>query len=300
MNFILIAIIGYFFLAVEAVFSKYLLTGKIKSWQVYLFYVGILSLFSLVFVPFGLKWWGWEIFLLSILSGLIFFLSLAFLFQSLKDSSVSRVYILYGTIITTTTFFLMNFFFMEKFTAKGTLGIIFLLIGGFFISFKFYKHRFFHNYKKIILAGILAGISLVILKYIYENSNFVSGYVYSRLGIFVGALVFVAIPFFRKEIFRKNVIKRKKKKNIIYFFGVITAKIIAGTGVILVSYSIFIGSVTLVNALISVQYLLTFLLATILAIFFKEAIRERLTLSNIILKLVGIFFIAGGVVLISV
>lgn len=299
MSFISIAIIGYSLLAVEGVLSKYLLTGKIKSWQVYLFYVGMLSLFGLVFIPFGLAWWGMNVFVFSLLSGLSLFVSLAFLFQALQVSAVSRVYVLYGAITTITTFILANVFFMEELTIKEIIGIVFLLIGGFFISFKFYKRRFFSSYKKIILAGVLAGISFVLLKNVYDNSNFVSGYVYSRLGIFLGTLIFLAIPIFRKEIFKKR-ISQKKEKKLGNFFGVVLAKAIAGAGVILISYSISIGSVTIVNALNSVQYLLTFFLATILAVFLKNVIKERLTFSNVVFKLIGVFFISLGVFLVSI
>lgn len=263
MNFVWLAILGYLFLALEAVVGKYLLMGKIKNWRLYLFYVSFLSLFSLFFSPFGLAWWGWKLFLWSFLSGAIFFLSLSFLFYSLSTSVASRVYVLFGAISTFTTFVLMKLFSEEDLKSWEIISVFLLLLGGFFISFKFSQKRFFHNCQKVILSGFLAGISLVLLKYIYNETNFISGYVYSRLGIFGMAVLFLGIPFWRKKTFIKNKKNQKKRS----FLIVLPVKILAGIGTILISYSISVGSLTIVNALVSVQYLATFLLTMGLAFF---------------------------------
>lgn len=295
MNFIWLAILGYLFLAFEAVAGKYLLVGKIKNWRLYLFYVSLLSLFSLVFSPFGLSWWGWSLFFLAFFSGIIFFFSLSFLFYSLSTSAASRVYILFGAISTFTTFILMKIFLEENLKNVEIVSIFLLLLGSFFISFKFSQKRFFHNYRKIILSGFLAGLSLVLLKYVYDETNFISGYVYSRLGIFGMAVILLMIPFWRKKTFVKN----KKKQNKKPFLIILPVKILAGIGTILISYSISIGSLTIVNALVSVQYLSTFLLTAGLAFFLKEFSKEKVSFIDLIFKLTGVFLIVVGVIILN-
>ena len=297
MTWILFAIGGYALLAVEAVISKYLLAGRIKSWQIYTFYIGIFSAFSFVFAPFGLRWYGTFPFLISILSGLLFYFSLIFLYQSLLYSSASRVYILYGAVATITTTVLAKFLLGEIFTIRELLGIIFLLMGGVFISYKFYEARFFSNYHRTILAGFLVALSLVLLKYGYNEQKFITGYVLSRAGLLIGALVSLAIPSFRKAV-QNNLKKHGRKENTKNFAGAAIAKTIAGIGTLFINLGISAGSVAVVGALVSVQYLLTFVLALILSFYLRKIFVERFSWLNFLAKMTGIILVAFGTVLV--
>lgn len=296
MNFITIAILGYFLLAFEGVASKFLITGRIKSWPVYVFYMGIFSIFSFLLFPFGGQWVGWEIFGQLFFSGALLFLSLVFLFQSLIDSAASRVYVLFGAIATLSTI-LLGIIAGEKLNVLPLLGILLLAIGGFFISFKFYKKKFFHNYKKVILAGILFGCSTMILKQGFNEVNFISGYVFSRVGLAVMAILILVAPSFRNEI--KNKISNKKKRNLFNFCLVFGVKALAGAGSFLTVYAISLGSVVIVNALASIQYLFTFFLTTMMAFFFKKEMQEQMSLSNLVFKGIGLGLIILGVVLLN-
>jgi drug/metabolite transporter (DMT)-like permease len=295
---IFFAIGGYTLLAGEAVLSKFLVTDRLKNWQLYTFYIGLLSGFVLVFTPFGFEWRGAEAFLVAIFSGFLFYLALAFLFQSLLVSSAVRVYVLFGAAMTLSTVFFARVFLGDKITPAALLGIGFLIAGSFLISFKHYKKSFFANWQRTILAGILAALSYVVLKYAYNQQNFVSGYVISRMGISISAILSLAWPSFRKKIFA-NFKKGKKKEHIKNFFGSIAAKSVAGTGTVMIHYAIFLGSVTIVNALVSVQYLLTFILSIILSFYWKKIFIEKFTLLNVVLKFVGVVLVVLGTVLVS-
>jgi len=295
---IFIAVAGYSFLAFESVASKFLLAGRLKSWQLYTFYIGFFSVFSLILTPFGLQWRGTMPFTLSLFSGVIFYLSLVLLFQSLLTSSTTRVYILYGTVTTLGTLVLAKIFLRENASFQEILGIFFLIGGGILISFKFYRSRFFSNYQKTIAAGLLAALSLVILKYAYGEQNFVSGYIISRMGIFATALLSLTIPSFREVIVR-NIRQRKKKENLFNLAGTVGAKTLAGIGTLLIHYSIFLGNVTVVNALVSTQYALIFIFSIIFSLYLKKIFVERLTWSNTLIKTVGIVLVAVGTALVT-
>ena len=100
---------GYTLLAVEAVMSKYILAARMKSWPLYTFYVGIFSVFSLGFAPFGLKWYrNHSVSHLFSFGNPDVSLSLAFLFRALVRSSAPRVYILFGAASTIVTRFARN------------------------------------------------------------------------------------------------------------------------------------------------------------------------------------------------
>lgn len=292
------AIGGYALLAGEAVLSKFLVTARLKNWQLYTFYIGIFSGFALVFMPFGFEWHGPVAFLAAMASGFFFYLALAFLFQSLLVSSAVRVYVLFGAVITLVTVFLARIFLDEKITPMTVLGIGLLLIGGILVSFKHYEKAFFSNWQKTVLAGILAAFSYVILKFAYNHQNFVSGYVISRMGITLFAFLSLLIPSFRKNIF-SNLRKGKKAEHVKNFFASVAAKTVSGTGTVLIHYAIFLGSVVIVNALVSVQYLLTFLLSVILSFYWRKIFIEKFTPLNIILKVIGVVLVVLGTVLVS-
>jgi drug/metabolite transporter (DMT)-like permease len=294
----LFAIGGYTLLAGEAVMSKFLLTARLKNWQLYTFYIGLFSGVVLIFTPFGLEWRGFVPFFAAVFSGMVFYLALAFLFQSLLVSSAVRVYVLFGAVTTLTTVFLARIFLAEKITPMSLVGIAALLIGGLLISFKHYEKAFFSNWQKTILAGLLAAFSYVILKYAYSNQNFISGYVISRLGITFSAFLSLLVPSFRKSVFA-SFKKGKRKEHAANFFASIAAKTVAGTGTVLVHYGIFLGSVVIVNALVSVQYLLTFIISVILSFYWKKIFVEKFTPLNVALKFVGVALVVLGTVLVS-
>lgn len=297
MNWIAITILGYILLAVEAVMSKYILAARMKSWPLYAFYVGIFSIFSLGFAPFGLKWFGIIPFFISFLSGIIFFLSLAFLFRSLLRSSTSRVYILFGAASTIVATVLATFMIGEVFSEREIMGIAFLLIGGVVISYKFYAGRFFSHWRGAALAGVLAAFSMILLKYGYNHQAFVSGYIISRGGMLFAALASLLIPDFRKAVF-ENLKKKKKRENIENLAGTVIAKATAGLGTLLVNYSISLGSVAIISSLVSVQYLLTFVFALFLSFFLKDIFIERFSVLNFMTKMLGILLVTLGTMLV--
>ncbi|MDD5489565.1 MAG: hypothetical protein PHP25_02720 [Candidatus Moranbacteria bacterium] len=297
MSWIAISIIGYSLLAVEAVMSKYILAARMKSWPLYAFYVGIFSVFSLGFAPFGLKWFGTIPFLISFLSGIIFFLSLSFLFYSLVRSSTSRVYILFGAASTIATAVLARIMIGEIISKREAAGIIFLLLGGAVISYKFYAGRFFSHWRGATLAGILAAFSMILLKSGFDNGTFVTGYIVSRMGILFAAFSALLIPDFRKSVF-ENIKKRKGKENVENLAGTIIAKSTAGLGTLLINFSISLGSVAIVSSLVSIQYLLTFVFALFLSFFLKDIFIERFSLLNFFAKMAGILFVALGTLLV--
>ena len=307
MSWILIAVAGYFLLAIEAVISKGLLTGRIKNWQSYSVYVGLLSAVGFLVALGGifdekwrLLWTDWGTFVVAIFSGVIFFIGLIFLYRSLQFSAASRVYVLYGAVVTAASYLLGGFLINERHDLVDLFGIILLLIGGVMISYKFYKNKFFSTYKYVIVSGILIAFSLVFLKHVYDVQNFVSGYVYSRLGMFLAALIFLILPLPEKNVhFSHEKTKRTKKEHGLDALAILCAKTIAGLGTILTYYAISLGSVTIVNALVSVQYLFTFLLVIILGFYF-HSLKENLGFKNIIFKSLGVLVVILGVALISI
>ena len=289
---------GYLLLAIESVITKILLTNRVKSWQLYSFYVGLLSLNGVIFAPFGLKWFGYALFLESLVTGLIFFLSLTFLYQALNKSSASRVFVLYGAVTTLFSFFWEHILLKTSFFGSDFLGVFLLMVGGFLISYKVSERRMFSTYKLVVFSGFLMALALVLMKNIFDSQNFITGYVFSRLGVFLSALCLMLYPNFRRAV-KRGLAKKTGRDNKKNFGLILGAKLIAGTGTFLVNYSISLGSVALINALVSVQYSFVFIFTTILAMFYKDIVKEKITVENIVFKLMGLALVVVGIFIIN-
>lgn len=309
MSSIILAIFGYFLTALEAIISKFLLTGKIKSWKLYVFYIGIFSLFSLVFFPLGLRWYGWDLFAISLVSGVALFVYLAMLYQVLEKQPASFVYVFSGALSIIGVLVFSELLLQEALSIEMLGGIIFLLLGGLLIAVDPSELRLIKGAAMIIGAGIVFSVHLVLLKYVYQEielvsgganraSDFVSGYIPSRVGEALATAAAFAVPSFRKEVFRL-LGKKEKGKRAKHFLATALAKTLAGLGTLLVNVAIFWGSVTVVNALMAVQYLFIFVMSLLLTLFYKNVFGEKLRFEAMVVNCVGVILVIIGVVLVN-
>ena len=206
MSYILIAIFSYFLTAWAVVLDKFLLSGKkVSHPAVYTFYSGMLSFLTLfIFAPFGFHWVSLPMALASFLGGAIFLFGLLFLFYALQKGEASRVTPVVGATIPIISFFLGLFFLGENLKFIQIIGIILLIFGGLAISFDFFKKtgiRLFAEFKHSILAGIFFAAAYIIFKKLYAEDNFVNVFIWTRMGLFLGALSMLIYPNFRKIIF---------------------------------------------------------------------------------------------------
>lgn len=304
MNWIILAIGAYLLLSFESIANKFLISGKVGSWRLYLFYIGLLSFTSLMFAPFGLYWPGWKIVAISVCSGAVFFAYLAFLFSSLKGSTATRVFVLIGAVATIVTFIFSRMFLKSEFSAISLIAIVLLLAGGFFVSFKVKEKKLFMDYKKVVIAGVLLGLWLGLFKYVFglfEGSNFeifVNGYIYTRMGsvLMVGVLMF--LPSYRNCIF-SNFQKKEGKSHAVNFALVVAVKTLSGIATFIMGYALSIGDPTVVSALVSVQYLGVFLLSLGLSSKFGHIFSEDFDQRDMVFKTIGVVLVILGVVGVS-
>lgn len=304
MNWIILAIGAYFLLSVESIANKFLISGKVGSWRLYLFYIGLLSFTSLMFAPFGLYWAGWKVLGISLVTGIIFFGYLAFLFSSLKGSTATRVFVLIGAVATITTFVFSKLFLEDNLTASKLFGVVLLLLGGFFISFKIKEKQFFADYKKVLIAGILSGISLGMLKYTFDIFNklggsdfevFVNGYIYTRMGSVLMVILLMCIPSYRNHILA-TFKKKEGKEHASNFLLVVGVKTLSGIATFMMNFALSIGDPTIVSALGSVQYLGVFLLSLGLSQKFGSILKEDLDRRDLVFKSAGVILVVLGIV----
>lgn len=305
MNWLAITFLAYFLLSLEIILDKFLLSSKrISHPALYAFYSAATGLFALIFIPFGFHAMGYPEIFLRIVSGIIFIYGMLALFSALSVSEASRVTPVVGAMMPITIFFLSLAYLGEHLSGKEILGFIFLVFGGLLISLDYSrkkKIKIFIGFKRSILAGILLATAATMFKGFYNQDNFFNVYIWTRIGAFLGVLFFFLIPKWRKIIFSsllkfKKPKEENKKSGILY----IISRSMGGAGSILKekATSLAAASVTLVNALVSIEYVFIFILGIVFSIWFPKNFKEKRDWLTSIQKVFSILIIAIGIALV--
>lgn len=306
MSYVLIAVIAYFLVAIEVILDKFLLTSKrVSHPAVYTFYVGMMSLFALMFFPFGFHLVSLEWALGSIISGMIFTYAILALFFAINKSEASQVMPVVGAIIPIITFALSVIFLQERLVNHQIVGVAALIIGGLLISFELplrlrSKKRFFIGFYLSLVAGFLLAIAFTWFKYFYEHDNFANVFIWTRFGLFLGSVSLFLNPVWRNKICDSfGGFKSPKKEGYKTGLLFVINKALGGTGSILTHYAIAIGSVTVVNALISTEYVFILLIGFAMSFIFPRVFREKGDVLVMGQKIFSIIIISAGLIMIS-
>ncbi len=303
MSWIFVAIISYFFGAVAALLDKALLSGRIGHPSVYAFFVSLFSLFALVFVPFGVQWYGNAPTLVFVLSGVLFLYGLLAFYRAVAKHEVSRVAPLVGTIMAVTALFV--YFFpisgdpsrLVSITWMQIVSLAVLIGGGMLISIDFPIKKRENISGWAVVAGITMAVSLLILKHGYYqyDVNFESGFVWSRLGMFVAGLSLLLIPSFRVQIlnaFQKH--DRSSREHVRTGLLFLANKVSGGLAAFLMNYATYLGPVTFIQALSGVQFVFLFFLAWITSVQYPHIFEERFGVAQWVQKGTAIILIGLG------
>ncbi|TSD01650.1 MAG: Uncharacterized protein Athens071425_379, partial [Parcubacteria group bacterium Athens0714_25] len=186
------------------------------------------------------------------------------------------------------------------------IGIIFLVAGGFLVSFDLpiRSVKIFKGFSYSLLSGIFFAIAYLLFDYVYKSGGFLNGFIWTRIGLFIGGLSLMTFPFFRKDIIssfkggekKKNV--RKKKIGTIAIF--ILNKIFGGSSSVLINLAISLSSASLVNALGSIQFVFVLALAALASLKYNHIFEEKLYFWDWAQKIGAIAIIAVGLVFVSI
>jgi drug/metabolite transporter (DMT)-like permease len=336
---ILFASLSYFLGAFSVILDKFLLGSKrISSPVIYSFYVAILGLLAIFLIPFfGFYIPSFSQIILSLIAGAFFTFGILALYFAIQRSEASRVTPIVGAVTPIGTLFLAAIL-GGKFDVFSILGIAFLIFGGLLISFdlplrinpgplehfigsaeKNFIYRLFFkpflNFSKkftlrtrriisgfypSVLAGLFLAIAYFLFKFVYNEQTFINGFIWTRIGGFLATASFLIIPKWRKEILENlRNLKKPKKEN--YQTGgiFILNKAIGGTSSLLLNMAIMLGSVTLINSLVSTQYVFVLVLAWIFSRKYPKVFNESLSFWDWAQKIGAIIIIGIGIIFIS-
>lgn len=299
MTWIFVALGGYFLNAVAGVLDKLLLAGRIGKPATYAFFVSLFSLFSFALAPFGLAFFGWAPFFMAVVSGMMFLYGLVALYVAVQKHEVSRVAPLVGMLAAFGVFVLRWPSLGSSLGSVHILAFALFFTGGFLLAFDLpLRKRESLPLREIAVAGVLTAFSIFLMKQSFAEMNFVSGLLWSRLGMFLGGVSLVLIPVFRADIFdgfHHHATEKQQKRSFGTAAIFLANKIGAGVATFLISYAIFLGSPAFVQALGGIQYAFLVLLAWPLAKRYPKIYAERLETNDWLQKLAGIALIGIGI-----
>lgn len=286
MLWLYLALIAYFINACVFIIDKYLLTDTIPKYHAYAFGVSILSLSSLILIPLGVSWYGLEYFLITIVCGISFFVGLMLFYKAIKESDISIAATQVGAMGAIFTYIFSIFILGEIIHTSNFFAFLFLIFGIFLLGT--IEKKVFLN---TLFSGLLFGFYYVFLKLSFNLSDFVNGLFWTRIGFISSAFLSLLWPGVREEI--KYSYKNAPNRSRLIF---ISNKFLAGVGFIMLYFSIRLGNVSLVNALLGTQFVFTLFLAVILG---KKVrgIRESLNRQVLGSKVVGLVSIVAGLVI---
>lgn len=306
MNWLAVATIAYFLIALQTMLDKFLLTSRrIDHPVVYAFYSGVLSFFTLVLFPFGLHSIGAVLFLKYILSGTLFTYGIFLLFSAIQKSEASRVVPMVGAVIPIATYFFSIILLGDGLSGSKLWGVLILILGGLLISWTRpqntgEKHGFFDGFYKTILSGIILAAAYTFFKLFYARDNFLDVFIWTRLGLCAGALSFFLFSPWRKAIllslanFRKP--NHEQQSSGVLF---VSNKVLGGVGSVLLNFSMSLGNITVINALVALEYTFIFILGIGFTFWLPKIFQEKMDWQHSVQKISSIAIISAGVFLVS-
>lgn len=295
MSWILFSILAALVWATVNTADKFVLTKIVKKPIVPVMIMGLIGFVIGVAVYFirGFSELSYFNIFLALVAAVFYVLTIMLYFRAAKLEEISRVVPLaYLTPIFILTF--ATFFLDERLTFIKITGILLLTGGAILISFKnSLKFSFGKAFWLMVASAITLAINSVITKYLLGFADYWTIFAYTR-GI---GLTVALIPFFYLNFSDLMITVKENGKKAI---GLISLnESLRQTGGLFITIAISLGSVTLVNALASLQPFFVLVFMVILSVLYPHILKEEIGKSTLALKVISIILIFIGAILIT-
>lgn len=297
-----LVIFAYLLNAIATLISKWLLINSIPQPLVFTFYVGLLNLVALFIIPFG----GFFILpgvylLLALCSGAAFAWAMYTMAQALHIDQASQVAPMIGGLQPLFVIIFAAWFLSEQLRPSQYIGVILLIVGSLLMALEIghrqrhtllpFKRRswFTESIRYILASSLLFGLSYALLKFVYQEQNFVSGFVWSRIGTFLFVACLALLPGNWRRI-KQALAHGQTKTSTLFVLG----QIFGAASFLIIAYAISLGPVSVINAMQGIQYAVLFVLILFLGKRYKHLLDEPLTRPIIIQKIIGTIVIITG------
>lgn len=301
MPWLIVALLSYFLFAVVFLVDKYLLVNSIQNPKVYTFYTSFLRVSVVLLIPF-IKFKNLDIsqIFLGFIAGSSFVLGLFWFFKALKLFDASKIVSAVGGFTPLIVFFIILIFYSGREIPgfKHIIALILLIGGSILINYSGFKKDFLQSLKTAFVSAFFFALFLFFSKQVYLKQGFLQGYILIILGGFLFSLFFLFFREVRNNLFN---LKIKFYKN--SFFILILNQITGATANFFQSWAIALAPsayIPIVSALQGTQYMFLFLIIVFLSLKFPYILKEEITKVSLLQKIISIFLISIGLILLSI
>jgi uncharacterized membrane protein len=201
-NGVAVAVLGHGMIGVSLIWDKVLLKRPAtKNLLSYVFWLGAISVFGLILIPFGFKLPALKVAGMAFASGVLDLAATYFYYSALKAGEASEELAAMGGFSPVATALIALFLLKQPLGGQLT-GFVLMTLGG-FVMFGAEKRPLKKMLQKILLASGGFGLMSVLQKMVYNQTNFVTGFVSSDPWLYwrprPGAGRFSSIPNKRRR-----------------------------------------------------------------------------------------------------
>ena len=293
-NGVFIAIIAHGLIGISLIWDKVLLkrpgTQNLIS---YVFWLGSLSVFGVVLVPFGYNSPSIRLMAIAFGAGVLHLVAVFFYYAALKRGEASETLAVMGGFSPVATA-AIGFGLLSKQMSGGELIGFALMTAGGFVMFFSEKLPLRALLPTVVLASLFFGLVNVLEKVVYDQTNFVSGYVWFTIGTFAGAMLLLVRSSWRKQIFSES--GQDTPRNRFWYF---VNRFVSGVGSFLIFYAISRANPALVDSISGVRYAIIFVGALLLTKLKPVWLKEDFSHGELITKLAATFLVVAGLVIVG-
>ena len=301
-SWVLIAVIAYFFHAATAIIDKFLLEKRISHPSTYAFWVGIFGIFALLLAPFGFFIPALKEFLFATISGFLSVLAFYSFFVILQKNEASRIAPVIGGFSPIFVLLLSRIFLGESLGWMELMAFLFLIAGGVLISLaikvdgiRVQKPETKKTFFITLLSAFLFALTYVLFKAATNHTPFINAFIWSRLGGFIAAILFLFGKESRYDILNSSRLQAITSTGAFFMLN----KFLGATGFFLLDYAISIGRVSIINAMQGVEYTLIFIFAALLSRKYPKILAEDFRRPALYQKSIGIVLVVSGLALLA-
>jgi drug/metabolite transporter (DMT)-like permease len=294
-NGIFLAIVAHALIGASLIWDKVLLRRPgTRNLLSYVFWLGFISIFGLLLMPFGFHMPGLTVVILALAAGLVHLVANFFYYAALKAGEASQTLAIMGGFSPVATALISRGLLRHPLGRGSLLGFV-LLVGGGFLMFFSEKLKYREMLPSILIASASFGLVNVMQKLVFDATNFVSGYVFFTFGTFIATLALLIRPSWRAQIFESSE-KVEPRSHFWYFVN----RFMAGAGSFLIFFAISETSPALVEAIAGLRYVVIFLAAYGITKLHSEWLSEDFSGSVLVGKTAATVLVVAGLVLLGI
>jgi drug/metabolite transporter (DMT)-like permease len=293
LNGIIAAVAAHALIGASLVWDKVLLQRKgTQNLVAYVFWLGAISVFGLLLIPFGFHMPPWPTAGVAFLAGAADMAASFFYYAALKSGEASDELAAMGGFAPVATA-LLSIPFLRSSLGGQFPGFALMTAGGFLMFFA-EKKPLRQMLPGILAASLCFGLTNVLQKMAFNQAGFVSGYVLFTIGTTAGSLALLIPPSWRRQIFQESEEAPPSSR-----FWYMVNRFSAGVGSFLVVFAVSRTRPALVEAISGLRYVIIFAGAFVITKWKPAWFREDFSRRVLVAKAAATSLILAGLVLVG-